>query len=155
MDMKVSYSAWIRASVATPRKEALYLATVMDVSHERHVIISQFNPGVGWSNLNPGEKVIAWMDLPEADRGGDPRIERKDGRVYYVDKWGNRYIIYLLVDLEDQLVIHSKPFHYMAVAVEDEDGGKPCGHFYIEGLDDESLLSCCKTYVSRWHEDEF
>lgn len=155
MDMKVSASKWIRASVVTPRKEALYLATVMDVSHERHVIISQFNPGVGWSNLDPGEKVIAWMDLPEADKGGDPRIERKDGRVYYIDKWGIRYIIYLLVDLEDKIVDHSKPFHYMAVVVGYGDGVAPCGHFYIERLDDESLLDCCKMYVSRNYEGEF
>lgn len=135
-----------------PTTKLMCLVTVEDILKERHVVISQYDPAIGWSNLNAGEKVIAWMPMPEACKGVNKRarIEREDGRVYYIDDDGNRYILYLLADLQDPCRRCDRwLLHDMVIAVEDEDGGRPCGFFYQEGLDDESLLDCCKQYVTK------
>ena len=77
-----------------------------------------------------------------------PRIERDGERVYYIDRIGNRYIVYLLIDFNAKELDISKPVHYMAAVVEeDPDGGGVCGWFYIEGTSDEELLDCCERYV--------
>lgn len=132
-----------------PSTVLMCLVTVEDIMKKRHVVISQYDPAIGWSNLHAGEKVVAWMPLPEACKGENERarIERKDNRVYYIDDDGNRYVIYRLVDFDDQLIIPGKAIHYMAAVVEVEDGGRLCGYFYIEGDDDDDLLECCKQYV--------
>ena len=134
--------------------EECLVTVTNDFGAEPEVIVSTFDTARGWTNIEGGDYVVAWMPLPkpyhEEGKKNPAKIEREDGRVYYIDDDGNRYVLYLLADLQDPCRRCDRwLLHDMVIAVEDEDGGRPCGFFYQEGLDDESLLDCCKRYVNK------
>ena len=94
--------------------------------------------------------VTSEIELRKEEEMHMARIERDGDRVFYIDRDGNRYIIYLLVDFNAKEIDISKPIHYMAAVVGDHpDDGAVCGWFYVEGESDEELLSCCERYVER------
>lgn len=47
-----------------PSSGTTCLATV-ECGGEKHVIITQFDHGTGWSNLEHGERVVSWLPLPD------------------------------------------------------------------------------------------
>ena len=154
---------WIRMSKARPDDDGEYLVTIVDRDGHQRVTVAGYKKyffpidynstlfvrkrevGV-WSNINVGDKVVAWMPIP-APAKGEARIERKGNRVYYIDENGKKYIVYILAEFGAKTIDHSEPYHHMAVVVEYANGGSVCGYFYITGTDDEELLSCCKEYV--------
>jgi len=153
---------WVKIRDAKPCDDGEYLVTIVDCNGHQRVSVSSYKryfmshsidnspwcrEEIGcWSNLYAGDKVVAWMPIP-APAKGEPRIERKGNRVYYIDENGKKYIVYILAEFGAKTIDHSEPYHHMAVVVEYANGGAPCGHFYITGTDDEELLACCKEYV--------
>lgn len=154
---------WVKMRDAKPNDDGEYLVTIIDhdghqrvtvVGYKKYFFPIDYNSplfarkqevGV-WSNLNVGDRVVAWMPIP-APAKGEARIERKGNRVYYIDENGRKYIVYILAEFGAKTIDHSEPYHHMAVVVEYTNGGAICGNFYITGTDDEELLACCKEYV--------
>ena len=59
---------WMPCEESLPSSGTACFVTV-ECSGEKSTCVSTFDHGVGWSNLECGERVVSWMKLPEAYDG--------------------------------------------------------------------------------------
>ena len=59
---------WIPCAKSLPPSGTACFVTV-ECNGEKSTCISTFDHGIGWSNLEYGERVVSWMKLPDAYYG--------------------------------------------------------------------------------------